>query len=122
MELGRGQRGAFTIQLILDNGADEYVLRPSADDAATPLTLFERGGGAAFDLEREVLMFGNLSSSGGAHLASPPADRPARRRSRRVRAAGETERADGYATSLEELALPPRQRLLGDRGIVLVRL
>ena len=28
----RGRPGMFTIQLILDNGVAEYVLRPAADD------------------------------------------------------------------------------------------
>jgi hypothetical protein len=29
----RGAPGAFTLQLILDHGADEYILRPTAEDA-----------------------------------------------------------------------------------------
>jgi hypothetical protein len=60
-ERGRGDRGAFTLQLILDNGADEYVIRPTADDAAVLLRLLERSDSAVFDLERKVLMFTNLS-------------------------------------------------------------
>jgi hypothetical protein len=52
-EQDRGGDGAFTFQLILDNGADEYVLRPTAEDADT----------AMFDLERKVLMFNNLTIS-----------------------------------------------------------
>ncbi len=59
-EQERGAPGALTLQLILDNGADEYVLRPTADDADVLLQLFERGGTAMFDLERRVLMFGNI--------------------------------------------------------------
>lgn len=59
-ERERGAPGSFTVQLILDNGADEYVLRPSADDAHVLLELLERDGPAMFDLERKVLMFGNL--------------------------------------------------------------
>jgi hypothetical protein len=61
-ERDRGGAGAFTFQLILDNGAEEYVLRPTADDADVLLELFTRGEGATFDLERKVLMFGNLST------------------------------------------------------------
>lgn len=57
----RGEPGAFTFQLILDNGAEEYVLRPEAEDAAVLLELFARGSHATFDLERKVLMFGNLT-------------------------------------------------------------
>ncbi len=59
-EQERGAPGAFTFQLILDEGADEYVIRPTADDADVLLQLFERGGTAMFDLERRVLMFGNI--------------------------------------------------------------
>ena len=35
-ERERGEAGAFTFQLILDNGADEYMLRPTAEDAGRP--------------------------------------------------------------------------------------
>lgn len=59
-ELERGAPGAFTIQLILDHGADEYVLRPTADDAEVMLSLLRRSDNAAFDLDRKVLIFGNL--------------------------------------------------------------
>ena len=57
----RGAPGAFTLQLILDNGAAEYVLRPTADDADLLVKLFARSANATFDLERKVLMFGNLA-------------------------------------------------------------
>jgi hypothetical protein len=57
----RGGPGAFTLQLILDNGADEYVLRPAASDIEALLRLFRRSESAMFDLERKVLMFNNLS-------------------------------------------------------------
>ena len=59
----RGAPGAFTFQLILDNGVDEYVVRPTADDADVLLTLFERSDSATFDLGRKVLIFNNLSTS-----------------------------------------------------------
>ncbi len=58
----RGESGAFTFQLILDNGADEYVLRPTADDADVMLALWARSESATFDLDRKVLMFGAISS------------------------------------------------------------
>ena len=57
----RGAPGAFTFQLILDNGADEYVLRPTADDADVLLKLIKRSDKAVFDLERKVLVFGNIN-------------------------------------------------------------
>ena len=60
-EEDRGGPGAFTIQLILDHGADEYVLRPTADDADLIIKLLARSSNATFDLDRKVLMFGNLT-------------------------------------------------------------
>jgi hypothetical protein len=56
----RGTPGAFTLQLILDHGADEYVLRPTADDLQTLLALWARSGRATCDLERKVLIFGTI--------------------------------------------------------------
>ena len=64
-ERERGGPGAFTFQLILDNGVDEYVIRPTADDADVLLELLESSDTATFDLERKVLMFQNLSLGGG---------------------------------------------------------
>ena len=57
----RGAPGAFTLQLILDNGAAEYVLRPTAEDADLLVKLFARSSSAMFDAERKVVMFGNLA-------------------------------------------------------------
>ena len=62
-ERERGEAGAFTIQLILDQGVDEYILRPSADDAEVLLKLFKISSGATFDRSRKVLMFNDLSLS-----------------------------------------------------------
>ena len=59
-ETERGAPGLFTLQLILDNGADEYVLRPTASDADVLLKLMRRSDKAVFDLERKVLIFGSL--------------------------------------------------------------
>jgi hypothetical protein len=60
-EEDRGAPGAFTIQLILDHGADEYVLRPTAEDADVIIKLLARSSNATFDQDRKVLMFGNLA-------------------------------------------------------------
>ena len=60
-EQERGAPGAFTFQLMLDQGADEYVIRPTADDADVLLKLLTRSGSATFDLGRKVLIFNNLS-------------------------------------------------------------
>jgi hypothetical protein len=57
----RGAPGSFTVQLILDNGAAEYVLRPTADDTDVLVKLFARSANATFDVDRKVLMFGNLA-------------------------------------------------------------
>ena len=63
-ERERGAPGAFTIQLILDHGADEYVIRPTAEDAEVLMALFPGAEKVTFDLERKVLMFGNQSVTG----------------------------------------------------------
>jgi hypothetical protein len=60
-EQERGAPGAFTFQLILDEGVDEYVLRPTADDADVLLKLLRRSDSASFDLERKVLIFNRLA-------------------------------------------------------------
>ncbi len=60
-ERERGEPGSFTFQLILDNGVDEYVIRPTAGDADVLMELFERSDLATFDLERKVLIFGRLA-------------------------------------------------------------
>jgi hypothetical protein len=58
----RGAPGAFTFQLILDHGADEFVLRPTANDAQVLLHLVNQSKQVMFDVERRVLMFGNIST------------------------------------------------------------
>jgi hypothetical protein len=57
-EQERAEAGAVTIQLLLDHGTDEYVLRPTSQDALLLVELLGRGGNAYFDMERNVLMFG----------------------------------------------------------------
>jgi hypothetical protein len=61
VERERGEEGRFTLQLILDNGAEEYILEPDADDLDVIIKLFARSSHAMFDLYRKVLMFGNLT-------------------------------------------------------------
>jgi len=60
-ETERGANGLFTFQLILDNGAEEYVLRPTADDAKVFMKLFERTDTVYFDLDRKVLIPNDVS-------------------------------------------------------------
>ncbi len=57
----RGEPGKFSFQLILDNGAEEYVIRPTDEDADVLTDLFEQTGTVYFDLERGVLIFGDVS-------------------------------------------------------------
>lgn len=60
-ELERCSEGAFTVQLILDDGAEEYVLQPTADDMKVMLRLASNNQAVMFDLERKVLITSNLS-------------------------------------------------------------
>lgn len=61
-ERGRGEEGVFTLQLILDNGVEEYILDVDADDLEPMLALFKMSPYTTFDLERKVLMFSNLAT------------------------------------------------------------
>lgn len=65
-ERERGGPGAITLQLILDNGADEYVIRPTAEDLEAILLLWNQGGSVHFDLQRKLLMFGNVPATNAA--------------------------------------------------------
>ena len=60
-EQQRGEEGKFSFQLVLDDGADEYTIRPPAEDADVLMELFGVSGTMYFDVEREVLIFGTLS-------------------------------------------------------------
>jgi hypothetical protein len=62
VETERGARGRFTLQLILDNGVEEYILEPDADDLDVLVKLFARSDHTTFDLERKILMFSNLET------------------------------------------------------------
>ncbi len=57
-EKAPGEAGTWSVQLILDQGAEEYVIRPDVDDADVLQDLLERGSKVYFDSERKVLMFG----------------------------------------------------------------
>lgn len=62
-EQGRGQPGCFTLQLILDNGVDEYILDLESSDIDVILKIFARSGHTTFDTDRKVLMFANLRTA-----------------------------------------------------------
>ena len=48
------------MQLILNSGAEEYLLHPTVEDAEEIFRLRDRSGRVYFDLQRKVLVFGNL--------------------------------------------------------------
>jgi hypothetical protein len=56
----RGGPGKFSLQFILDNGADEYVLRPTAEDARTLMLMIDEAESMYFDTERRVLILRDL--------------------------------------------------------------
>jgi ribosomal protein L21 len=60
-EHGRGEHGSFTAQLILDDGAEEYILQPTAEDTKVMVELFERAKSVFFDLDRKVLIPSNIA-------------------------------------------------------------
>ncbi|HKG76213.1 MAG TPA: hypothetical protein VKA90_01710 [Beijerinckiaceae bacterium] len=60
-EQERGEEGKFTLQLVLDNGVEEYILDVDSDDMEPLLKLFGQSGYTTFDLDRKVLMFSNLT-------------------------------------------------------------
>jgi hypothetical protein len=57
----RGEPGKFSYQLILDDGAQEFVIRVPADDAKVLRDLFHDADTIYFDMEREVLIFGEIT-------------------------------------------------------------
>jgi hypothetical protein len=59
-EQERGAPGKFSFQLILDNGAEEYTVRPDAEDADVLVELFKLTDKLYFDMSRQVLIFGNI--------------------------------------------------------------
>lgn len=53
--------GKFSIQLILDNGAEERAIRPTADDADVLMDLLGADAEIYFDLGNGVLIFRNIA-------------------------------------------------------------
>jgi hypothetical protein len=56
----RGEPGKFSFQFILDDGAEEYVLRPTAQDAEVIRDLIKDADELFFDMERRVLILRDL--------------------------------------------------------------
>jgi hypothetical protein len=63
-EQERGGSGKFSFQLILDNGAEEYAIRPDAEDADVLVELFGMTDKIYFDMSRQVLIFGTIPLGG----------------------------------------------------------
>jgi hypothetical protein len=57
-ERAPGEHGVFSLQLILDEGAEEHVVRPTADDCDALHDMLQSEAKIYFDLDRRVLMFG----------------------------------------------------------------
>ncbi len=56
----RGEPGKFSLQFVLDNGAEEYVLRPTAEDVRTLMLMIDEAESMYFDTERRVLILRDL--------------------------------------------------------------
>jgi hypothetical protein len=54
------QDGKFSYQLILDNGAEEALIMPTASDAKVLRDFFDDAESVYYDTEREVLIFGKI--------------------------------------------------------------
>ena len=63
-EKERGAPGTFSFQLVLDNGAAEYVIRPVAEDAKVIRKLLSKSKNLVFDTERGVLIARDLPLGG----------------------------------------------------------
>jgi hypothetical protein len=61
-EWERGHPGEFSLQLILDDGADEYVLRPPADDVRTLMLMRGAAESLYFDTEQGVLILRGMEA------------------------------------------------------------
>ncbi len=57
---GELQDGKFSYQLILDNGAEEALIMPTAEDAKVLRDLFQDADTLYWDLDKEVIIFGKL--------------------------------------------------------------
>jgi hypothetical protein len=55
------QNGKFSYQLILDNGAEETLIMPTADDGKLLRDLIHDADTIYWDLDKEVLIFGKIA-------------------------------------------------------------
>ena len=54
------EQGKFSYQLILDNGAEEAIIMPTADDAKVIRDLLHDAGTLYWDLDKEIIIFGKV--------------------------------------------------------------
>ena len=54
------QDGKFSYQLILDNGAEEALIMPTAQDAKALRDFFDDAESVYYDTEKEVIIFGKI--------------------------------------------------------------
>ncbi len=52
--------GKFSFQLVLDDGAEEVLIMPTAEDGKLLRDLINDSEGIYWDTEREILTFGNI--------------------------------------------------------------
>ena len=55
------QNGKFSFQLILDNGAQEFLIMPTPDDGKLLRDLIHDADTLYWDTEKEILIFGKIS-------------------------------------------------------------
>ena len=55
------ENGKFSYQLILDNGVEEALIMPTADDAKLLRDLIHDADTIYWDLDKEVLIFGQIN-------------------------------------------------------------
>ena len=76
-EEGRGEPGKFSLQLILDDGAEEYAIRPSAEDTKVILKMLASAESVTFDLTNKVLIPSKIFSHQGRARAGQATQEPA---------------------------------------------
>ena len=54
------ENGKFSYQLILDNGVQEALIMPTADDAKVLRDLIHDANTLYWDLEKEIIIFGKI--------------------------------------------------------------
>jgi hypothetical protein len=59
----RGEPGKFSLQLILDDGAEEYAIRPPPEDTKVILKMLSSAETVSFDLANKVLIPSKIFSA-----------------------------------------------------------